>query len=86
MGSGCCFFPSVEAERIHASVSEHGIPRGAGMAAFDPLVLLAAVSWVPGEGQVCASSVFLVGRWQQRGYEGSGHCQGEIRGRWCHSR
>lgn len=57
-----------------------GSPWGAGMAASDPLVLLAAVSWVPGECQVCASSVFMGGRWQERGYEGSGRCHGEDQG------
>ena len=47
-----------------------GFPWGAGMAASDPLVLLAAVSWVPGECQVC----------QERGYEGSGRCHGGDQG------
>ena len=34
-----------------------GFPQGAGMVAFDPFVLLAAVSWAPGECQVCAVCV-----------------------------
>ena len=72
MGSECFLFPS----KWRLLFLSMGFPRGAGMAASDPLVLLAAVSWVPGERQVCAGSVFLVGRWQQRGYEGSAHCHG----------
>lgn len=55
-----------------------GFPQGAGMVAFDPLVLLAAVFWAPGECQVCAVPVFTAGRWQERGREGSSPSMGEV--------
>lgn len=59
-------------EGIPASISEPGIPQGAGMTAFGSLVLLAAVSWAHGECQACAGTVSMAGK----GLWGSGPCHG----------